>query len=245
MHKQYVFCLHVLCVNCTVCSKAKARATLTGNIVLQYSKERAEWLENWPGQNFALHGHATAEWKSCGGGECSAMINCSDCPMYSRSCHLQYIYVYSWRLNTWYVNSNVSRLKGLDHQINIFFLTDYKIKLILYVHAQMIFKTLACLVQEENKYKFFACFLSILKIVPKYAVSGFFRFHWLIFFIVKFRLHQFSSLSISLWSPPAPPSIRQILYAQKCGKQYQLLLQLITSLVFLYHRGRKRPMRWL
>jgi len=198
MHKQYVFCLHVLCVNCTVCAISQSLSyTVTWRTkeILFFSKERAERLENWPGQNFVC-AWPKAVWKLCWGGECCAMINCS------------------------------------------------KNKLVLYAHAQMVFKTLACLVQEKNKYKFFACFLSILKIVPKYAVSGFFRFHWLIFFIVKFRLHQFSSLSISLWSPPPPPSIRQILYAQKCGKQYQLLLQLITSLVFLYHRGRKRPMQW-
>jgi hypothetical protein len=49
------------------------------------------------------------------------------------------------------------RLKGLCHQLNIFF-KAYKIKSVLYCHAQMVIKFLACLVLEKNQYEVFACF---------------------------------------------------------------------------------------
>ncbi len=42
-------------------------------------------------------------------------------------------------------------LKGLGHQMNIF-LKAFKIKLILYIHALLVFKLFGCLVAEKNKF---------------------------------------------------------------------------------------------
>jgi hypothetical protein len=48
-------------------------------------------------------------------------------------------------------------LKGLCHQLNIF-LDAHAIKSVLSVHAQMVFKFLACLVQEKNYFEVFDSF---------------------------------------------------------------------------------------
>ncbi len=49
-------------------------------------------------------------------------------------------------------------LKGLDHQTNIF-VKAYKIKSVVSVYAQIVFKLLACIIEEKNNYKISACFL--------------------------------------------------------------------------------------
>ncbi len=42
-----------------------------------------------------------------------------------------------------------------------YFLTAYTIKSVLSVHALMVYKFIACLVQEENQYEVFDCFFEI------------------------------------------------------------------------------------
>ncbi len=61
-------------------------------------------------------------------------------------------------------------IKGKGHQMNIFW-NAYKMKSVLSVHAQIVFKFLACPVQDKNKFKFSACFFETLTKFKTYFES--------------------------------------------------------------------------
>jgi hypothetical protein len=58
--------------------------------------------------------------------------------------------------------SDKAVVKGIMPSVEYFFLKAYTIKSVLSVHTQMVFKFLACLVQEKNEYEVFACSLKSL-----------------------------------------------------------------------------------
>jgi hypothetical protein len=91
-------------------------------------------------------------------------------------------------------------LKGLCHQLNIFFKT-YKIQSVLFVQAHMVFKFLSYLVQETNYYEVFA----VLRTRDVYPGSELFPSRIRINEFKYFSPFKLSEISSGLFIPDPDP----------------------------------------